>query len=101
MPRTISTDNIVILNYDDEAVIDGSKKDLLEVAEAMQAHRLHRYIGPLICENDRYPGNKILGTAILISENLILTAAHNVWCHDARSRNKNFLFYPGQRGHLN
>jgi V8-like Glu-specific endopeptidase len=86
--------------YDDDGVIDGDKKDLFEVSEKLQSEQLHKFIGVLLSQNDKYPGNFIRGSGILISADLVLTAAHNVWCRDAQNKNKNFCFYPGHRGHL-
>ena len=62
--------------------------------------QLHRYIGPLISENKKLPGRTIRGSGVLISPNLVLTAAHNVWCQNFGNKNINLKFYPGQRGFL-
>jgi hypothetical protein len=42
--------------YGDEGVIDGSRADLIEVTEEMQAEQLHKFIGALLSENKNYPG---------------------------------------------
>ena len=40
------------------------------------------------------------GTGILISCNLVLTAAHNIYSHQNKILHQDFKFYPGQCGAL-
>ena len=60
---------------------------------------IHKTIGPLIFRNK---ANSLVGkgTGILISPNLVLTGAQNIWNRKANSENDEFAFYPGQYGEL-
>ncbi len=73
---------------------------MIEVTAEEQTEELHRHIGALISENVKYPGKSIVGSGILISPNIVLTVAHNVWCRNFANKNINIRFYPGQRGFL-
>lgn len=46
-------------------------------------------------------GTDGLGTGILISPNLVLTAAHNIWYRDQNRQFESFQFFPGAFGSMN
>ena len=60
---------------------------------------IHRHIGPLIFRNQ---SDSLLGrgTGVLISPNLVLTAAQNVWSRRTKNENIELTFHPGQHGEL-
>ena len=60
---------------------------------------LHKNIGPLISE-DQNAIHKMSGTAFLISPNLVLTCAHNIYYRPKNIMYQKLLFYPGQCGEL-
>ena len=57
---------------------------------------MHRSIGALIFLNT--DGQMGFGSAVLISENLVLTAAHNVFNRKLKAENGDFRFYIGVEG---
>lgn len=71
--------------------------EIIQVSSHEHHDRLHRYIGPIISEHNK---QKVFGTGILISSNLVLTVAHNVYHSRQRRENTNIQFYPGFKGHL-
>lgn len=62
--------------------------------------RLHKHIGALLASNKSVPGEHILGSGVLISPDLVLTAAHNVWYRNKKQENFNIKFYPKLCGSL-
>ena len=56
------------------------------------------FIGPIIAKNKQL--GEISGTGVLISPNLVLTAAHNIFVRNNMTINKNIMFYPGAYGKL-
>jgi hypothetical protein len=60
---------------------------------------LHRHIG-LLCFRNKENDSIGRGTGVLISPNLVLTAAQNVWSRTAKADNYEFMFYPGLNGDL-
>ena len=62
------------------------------------AKPLHKWIGALQFNNTW--GGAGLGTGCLISPNIVLTAAHNIYNTRMRAYNKNFLFYLAACGEL-
>jgi hypothetical protein len=70
--------NLVVLEYLDEASMGGAP--LYQVKPEEHKKRLHKYIGALLASNKGLlPEVKIMGSGVLISPDLVLTAAHNVW----------------------
>lgn len=59
-----------------------------------------KYIGALEMFAKSLPGKTIRGSGILISSNLVLTAAHNVWANKVSQEVSNIKFYPGVCGFL-
>ena len=58
----------------------------------------HRLTGALICMKD---GLKNYGTGMLISNNLVLSCAHNIVNRQRKIKlDEKILFYPGQQGPL-
>ena len=55
----------------------------------------HCYIGLILFYKN---GQELVGSGILVSPNLVLTAAHNVFDADRQQPNYNIRFYPGQTG---
>lgn len=55
----------------------------------------HKHIGALIMNK-----GGAMGSGVLISPNLVLTAAHNVWFRAKNREFSNFKFYPGACGSL-
>lgn len=62
---------------------------------------LHKNIGPLIIHFKSLPGKPAKGSGLLISPNLVLTTAHNIYNHIKREKFQKCWFYPGQCGALN
>ena len=60
-------------------------------------HVLHKSIGALIVRAINGFGK---GTGMLISPNLVLTAAHNLYNSTTGEEHTDFKFYPGQNGTL-
>lgn len=67
----------------------------------------YRLIGLIIAEHidDSGMGQKVYGTGTLISPDLVLTVAHNIFCHKwgkkpVLRQNQNFKFYLAQNGKL-
>jgi V8-like Glu-specific endopeptidase len=60
---------------------------------------IHRHIGALVFKTMLHEHTS-KGTGILISPDLVLTGAQNVWNRKAKAENFDFLFYPGQSGIL-
>ena len=61
--------------------------------------QIHRNTGALIFKS-RYTETLGKGTAFLISPNLVLTAAHNLFNKETGEFYKKIKFYPGQCGVL-
>lgn len=47
---------------------------------------LHKNIGPLIIHFKSLPGKPAKGSGLLISPNLVLTTAHNIYNHIKREK---------------
>ena len=62
---------------------------------------IHRHIGALLFKKD-VEGRKSYGkgSGILISPNLVLTAAHNLCLQTTREEYHHFRFYPGHSGDM-
>ena len=69
-----------------------------KVTEDMMRELPHTLIGAITMENDRSEVG--LGTGILISPDLVLTSAHNLYRWRARKMYENFRFYLAQNGPL-
>ena len=59
----------------------------------------HSFIGLLIF-NDANGKKTAMGTAFLVSPNLAVTAAHNLYDKNLDKPNSNFKFYPKAHGKL-
>ena len=71
---------------------------LQEVSQGDMARPLHKWIGALqFTDVGDVAG---IGTGCLISPNIVLTAAHNIYNSRMRAYNKNFLFYLAVYGEL-
>lgn len=57
----------------------------------------YRHLGVIISRGERHVS---YGTGILISRNLVLTCAHNIFNATKRILFKELSFYPGQHGLL-
>lgn len=62
--------------------------------------QLHKHIGALTYVNKIFPDQVGKGSGILISCNLVLTAAHNIYSHQNKILHQDIKFYPGQCGPL-
>jgi hypothetical protein len=63
--------------YQDEKIIDGVF--LHEVELEGHSTSPHKYIGALLSYNSKRGKTPIRGSGVLISPDLVLTSAHNVW----------------------
>lgn len=63
--------------YQDEIIIDGVL--LQEVGLKEHSMSPHKYIGALLSYNEIRGETSIRGSGMLISPDLVLTGAHNVW----------------------
>lgn len=78
--------------------------------EAMKKHP-HRLIGLITFENEAETGTfcmgrvengpLCIGTGILLSQNLVLTVAHNIFSHKTKTYYKNHRFYQKLCGEAN
>lgn len=91
--------NLKVLEYLDEVSMGGVP--LYQVKPEEHKKRLHKYIGALLASNKTLPGKKIMGSGVLISPDLVLTAAHNVWHRKKEQENFDIKFYPQLCGSLN
>lgn len=67
-----------------------------KIPKNRMGEKKYRNIGALKLNNTKLgPG---FGSGVLISRDLVLTAAHNVYQHESREINHNIEFYPGQCG---
>jgi V8-like Glu-specific endopeptidase len=87
-----------IESYQNEVIIDG--QPLYEVKPEEHTARLHKYIGAILANNKTMGKSIIKGSGILISPDLVLTCAHNVWFERGNQENYNIKFYPGLCGPL-
>ena len=101
-PRSINYDNpnpaLNIEGYNDEGSFDAEA--LYEVKPLEHKLQLHKYIGALLASNKTLPKQVIKGSGVLISPDLVLTVAHNVWLRQGNQENYNIKFYPGLCGPL-
>jgi hypothetical protein len=83
--------------YRDEQMFGDDR--LFKVPEEHMQRQLHKHIGPLTYRSRQctFIGK---GTATLISPNLILTSAHNLYSKNTGEVYYDFKFYPGQCGPL-
>jgi V8-like Glu-specific endopeptidase len=88
---------VVIEDYYNEVIVDG--EPLYEVNKQEHASRLHKYIGAILAINKKKGGAPIKGSGVLISPDLVLTGAHNLWDRGG-GENSTFKFYPGLCGPL-
>lgn len=71
---------------------------LQEVDKNDMTQPLHKWIGALQFQD---AGDVLgIGTGCLISPNIVLTAAHNIYNLRMKAYNKNFLFYLAACGEL-
>lgn len=61
---------------------------------------LHKNIGALLCKCRSVPGQIVRGSGLLISPDLVLSVAHNIYNGSLREKYYDFCFYPGQSGAL-
>lgn len=66
--------------YQDEIIIDGVPLKEVELEEYSTSP--HKYIGALLSYNNKRGKTPIRGSGVLISPDLVLTGAHNVWDRD-------------------
>ncbi len=68
-----------------------------EVPSTKMTDQLHKHIGVVLFQQE---GNisQGKGTGILISENIALTAAHNIFDRKTQRKYTNFMFYPAVCG---
>ncbi len=60
---------------------------------------LHKWQVAIVWKLDQYQGNKVgRGSGLLISSDLVLTAAHNFYYNMQRVDNQRVNLYPGQFG---
>ena len=60
---------------------------------------LHKWQVAIVWKLDQYQGNKVgRGSGLLISSDLVLTAAHNFYYNMKRVDNQRVNLYPGQFG---
>lgn len=64
-----------------------------------QKDKYHRFIGAV--QSNLNPGNILRGSGVMISPNLVLTAAHNIFDYRWQNVAKKVLFYPGLNGEVN
>jgi V8-like Glu-specific endopeptidase len=83
------------MNTDEKGIIMDEDLFLIDEEEFSNGV-VHRSIGAMTYRNM----NKQLGTGsgVLISENLVLTTAHNIYDRDKGSKYTEFRFYPGAHG---
>ena len=61
--------------------------------------KIHKHIGALTFNLKN--GKTCSGSGVLLSPNLVLTVAHNIYCKTTRQIFSNFKFYPAQCGIMN
>lgn len=64
----------------------------------MATDKFHSYIGALLGKHPMNKNKEVKGTAALISSNLILTAAHNLYDADNNVQIGKHTFYIGVNG---
>ena len=94
----MENDYLEVVDYEDEGSMGG--EPLYQVTPKEHTMRLHKYIGALLASNKNAPGEIIMGSGVLISPDLVLTAAHNVWYRKVNQENCDIKFYPQLCGPL-
>lgn len=89
--------SVVIIDYADEK---GMGEPLGKVKDQDHGRLPFKHIGALEMECSAWKGRIYRGSGILISRNLVLTSAHNVWCGDYNQPFSSIKFYPGVCGVL-
>lgn len=73
----MESDHEEIGEIQNQALVNNQR--LERVKREKHKTRLHKYTGALLANNEQFGDDIIKGSGILISPDLVLTCAHNVW----------------------